>query len=346
MDAAHFSNKVSIMKRLLSIVAVVIATGVMIGVIAMKRTNQNDSCCGSLDNEAPVCSSSRFRLSEDQASNLESSALLDGNATAAGRLRVYHGLYLCNSLLGEVWNYRAAQLGDFRSAYELHWMGLLNDPQRIFSEEALTNSADAAMSDLARRYVQFCYRKCREKGADLSEVACEANDWLLEPAEVRSGDVEVRAGKWKIRYASYRARNRNGNCCETNQVKVAVFPSLPLMDIGIPSDINMPMSGIACQEAVFMAERNGLPWIVVAVDLMSSLMPETLGITEEEKAASAKIALERVFADFSLPSSTVVMPAGNIRFANRFKELIECEYNVQPALETLVVHDEKRKAGQ
>ena len=36
----------------------------------------------------------------------------------------------------------------------------------------------------------------------------------------------------------------------------------------------------------------------------------------------------------------------NIRFANRFKELIECEYNVQPALETLVVHDEKRKAGQ
>ena len=156
-----------------------------------------------------------------------------------------------------------------------------------------------------------------------------------------TGKVIVRDGEWKIRYAAYKARDRYGKRCETNQVQVLIFPSMPLIDSGVPANINM--SGIACQNAVFTAESNGWPWIIVAVNLKSSLIPETLEITDEEKLDCARIALDRVFAEFSLPSSTVVIPAGDILFVDRFKSLIEKDYNVKPAPETLLVYEESDK---
>ena len=88
-----------------------------------------------------------------------------------------------------------------------------------------------------------------------------------------------------------------------------------------------------------MAESNGLPWIVVFVRLNN--IPKTLGITDEEKFDCARAALERVFREFSLPSSTVVMPAGDVDFVKRFTKSIEGEYKVQSAPEKLVVCGEK-----
>ena len=150
-----------------------------------------------------------------------------------------------------------------------------------------------------------------------------------------TGKVEVRCGEWGIDYAAYKARNRSGKRSGTDQVQVLLFHSWPL--IGVDGLCAPYKPGIACQEAVFMAESKGLPWIVVFVWL--DCIPGTLGITDEEKLKCARVALGRVFSEFSLPSSTAVMPAGDINFVKQFTKLIEGEYRVMPAPEKLVVHD-------
>ena len=311
---------------------------IAIGIILYKTRQVQDDLAS--DGEVSViCPSATFWLSDEQVSILESSALLEGNVVAAGRLELYYSLFLQTPSLGDVWNYRAAQLGDFGGACALNTEGLLCNPHQVFSDEALSNSVDIAMSDLAREYIRFNYWHCRKMRTD--SIVCATNDWSLETATVKTGRVAVRGGEWKIRYAAYKSRDRYGKGCETNQVQILVFPTMPLIDSGVLTDINM--LGIACQKAVFMAESNGWPWIIVAVDVENSLIPETLGITGEEKEDCARIALERVFAVFSLPSSTVVMPAGDIRFVNRFKSLIEKDYNVKSAPETLLVYEESDK---
>ena len=315
---------------------------IAIGIVLNMRRQTQDDLDGDGE-ETWICPSATFWLSEEQVSSFESSALLEGNVVAAVRLELYHAIACAMPRMGDVWKYRAAQLGDFSAACDLHTRGLLDELPQIFSEEVLSNSVDATMSDLAREYIHFNYRNCRETHADSSgsSVVCSTNDWSLETATVKAGKVVVRNGEWKIRYAAYKARDRYGNSCETNQVQVLVFPSMSLIDSGLPADINM--SGIACQHAVFMAESNGWPWIVVAVNIKSSLIPETLEITDYEKDNCARIALERVFAEFSLPPSTVVMPAGDVLFVDRFKKLIESDYKVRPAPEKLLVYGEQRR---
>ena len=315
---------------------------IAIGIVLNMRPGRNDPIRNGEDSW--ICPISSFRLSDEQVSRFESSALLEGDAAVASHLAVYYSLFWQKPALGDVWNYRAAQLGDFGCACALSTEGLLYDLHQIFSDEALTNSVVAAMSDLAREYIRFNYRNCRKMRTD--SIVCATNDWSLAAATVRTESVAVRGEDWEIEYAAYKARNRCGKNCETNQVQVLVFSSMPSLDSDEPFDVppdEVDMSGIACQNAVFMAESNGWPWIVVAVDCENSLIPETFEITDEEKLDCARIALDRVFAEFSLPSSTVVMPAGDILFVDRFKSLIEKDYNVKPAPETLLVYEESDK---
>jgi hypothetical protein len=283
---------------------------------------------------------SSFWLTDEKVSSLESSALSEGNAAAAVQLDTYYSLYWKNGSLGSVWLYRAAQLGDFSSACFLSENGRLNDLPQIFSEEALSNSlVYTMMSDLGRQYIRSNYCNCRSKHTNpsMSKVECAVDDWLLELPMTITGCV--RREGWGIDYAAYKARNRSGKSRATDQVQVLVFNSRPYIGGEGRSAPDTP--GSACQEAVFMAESNGLPWIVAFVCL--DYIPEELGITDEEKFDCARTALERVFAKFSLPSSTVVMPAGDIRFVNQFKSFLERDYNVKPAPERLLVYEENGK---
>ena len=328
---------------LMSLAAVAIAViGIMLGI---KRTEQKDAL-SSMDTW--LCPANSFSLSDKQVTSLESAALLKGDAAAAGYLATYYSFFWCDPVLGDVWRYRALQLGDFEFAYDLGMSGLLNDMPQIFSEEALSNSLAVAMSDLARQYIRFNYYNCRsmQTNSSMSKVVCAADDWSLETAMTITGKVKVRREEGEIDYAAYKARNRWGKSCGTNQVQVLVFHSWPSIDVDGDGPFDLPQCapykpGTACQEAVSMAESNGWPWIVVAVDLEQSFVPRGWGmdITEEEKDNCARIVLGRVFSEFSLPSSTVVMPAGDINFVKRFTKSIEGEYKVQPAPEKLVVRD-------
>lgn len=314
---------------LMSVVALVV-TGIGI-TLYMMRAGQND---GDVIVEFP----SSYWLPDEQVSSLESSALAEGNTAAAVQLNTYYSLYWKDCSLGAVWEYRAAQLGDFSSACYLSKRGLLNDLPQIFTEEALSNSLVFAMSDLARQYILFNYHKCRSTHTNptMPKVVCAVDDWLLEPALTITGDVEVKRGEWGIDFAAYKARNRSGKRRGTNQVQVLVFHSWPL--IGVDGLCAPYKPGIACQEAVSMAESDGLPWVVVFVYL--DCISGTSGITDAENLNCARVVLERVFSKFSLPSSTVVMPAGDVKFVERFAKLIEGEYQVMPAPEKLVVHDD------
>ena len=299
-------------------------------VLYMMRAGQDDG-------EVKVILPITYRLSDEQVSSLESSALSEGSIAAALQLNTYYSIGCMNDSLGVVWLYRAAQLGDFTSACYLSKRGLLNDLPQIFSEEALSNSlVFTMMSDLARQYIRSNYYNCRSGHTSPSteKVVCAVDDWLLGPAMAITG--KVRRGEWGIVYAAYKARNRSGKSRETDQVQVLVFNALPYIGDDGRSAPDTP--GSACQEAVFMAESNGLPWIVVFVCF--DYIPEELGITDEEKLDCARVALERVFAKFSLPSSTVVMPAGDVNFVKRFTSFIERDYNVKSAPGKLVVHDD------
>ena len=292
---------------------------------------------GRYDVEARVKRPPAYWLPDEQVSRLELSALSEGNTAAAAQLNTYYSLYWKDCCMGAVWEYRAAQLGDFTSACYLSKEGELNDLPQIFSEEALSNSlAFPMMSDLARQYIRSNYYNCRamRTSPSMPKVVCAVDDWLLGPAMAITG--KVRRGEWGIVYAAYKARNRSGKSRETDQVQVLVFNALPYIGDDGRSAPDTP--GSACQEAVFMAESNGLPWIVVFVCF--DYIPEELGITDEEKLDCARVALERVFAKFSLPSSTVVMPAGDVNFVKRFTSFIERDYNVKSAPGKLVVHDD------
>jgi hypothetical protein len=300
--------------------------------------NFNDTIKESKEGGGPICPSNIFYLPSDDVPEMEFRALCDGNMEMAVRLARYYGIYRNKPRISDMWAYRAAQLGSGMMANELCRRNLLNDQRlHIFSDGLLFDSTNTIMSNLAKEYVLFNYLDCRTMKMNSSErkIVYEKRDWALSPAMVKAGSVAVMYGRWEIDFLAYKARNRSVDHYEVRLQEVLVFPSMPSTDSGVS---NRGTSGNVCQRAISMAETNGLPWIVVAVDLMNPLMPKALGITDEEKFNCVGIALRKIFSDFSLPLSTVVIPAGNIKFVNQMKVSMGDEYRVSSAPEILLVY--------
>ena len=79
------------------------------------------------------CTCNYFGLSAERRNELEIAALKGSDAYAALRLDLYCGLHKGLAKVGDMWLYRAAQLGSVMGELELHMHGLRGNEEAIFS---------------------------------------------------------------------------------------------------------------------------------------------------------------------------------------------------------------------
>ena len=213
-------------------------------------------------------------------------------------------------MLGNLWNFRAAQLGDVFAAYNLCVEGLADKKSQIFSL-VLSNKKDLlSLSNITQVYVYF-----HGLSNNLDNVHSSTNKHstirLLDAAlaVVRIGSVDAafdRDGKacsWPIDYMAYKVRRRNHVPSKKEILEILVFPSFHGM----------------YQGAVDRAEANSLPLIVVATDLDDRFGLRPPEVSRKECCRCVCKILKRVIEDYSLSSDTTIRFAEDPIFAEQMK---------------------------
>lgn len=267
--------------------------------------------CISIESaECPICPANDFYLHAAEVPRMESVALHDGNREAAVRLASYYGICQNKPLLGNLWNFRAAQLGDVFAAYNLCVDGLFDKKAQVFSS-VLSNKNDLALlSNVAKEYVYF-HGLSNRLGILHSSASAHNAIRLLdaELAVVRIGSVDAafdRYGKacsWPIDYMAYKVRRRNHVPSKKEILEILVFPSFHGM----------------YQGAVDRAEANSLPLVVVATDLDDRFGLRPPEVSRKECCRCVCKILKRVIEDYSLSSDTTIRFAEDPIFAEQMK---------------------------
>ena len=281
--------------------------------------------CIMTTREDPICPASCFYLDPSSVTNLEKDALLMANAEAAERLSCYYSLYKGESEISDLWKYRLAQIGGFQAAAFLKEKGVLQDPKSIFTDCVIEEMEKSLMSDLAKSYICYQYRSSRAGcDASLDDYISGMRDLAAKPAEVVVRRVNGVGAPEQSKFEYYAYKSRLGPSLSENsaQYEVVVFPQLPAP---YHEMWTRTADGIACQNAVAMAEDLGLAWIVVAIAPFGELVCKTAGegnewflrLSDDECLRCVNYVLKDVFLHFSLPQTTSVMFAGNVEFVNR-----------------------------
>lgn len=260
--------------------------------------------------EDPINPSNSFYLPAAEVPKMESAALHDGNRDAAVRLASYYGTFQNKPLLGSLWNFRAAQLGDILAAYNLCVQGLFDKKAQFFSS-VLSNKNDLALlSNVAKEYVYFHGLSNRLDIVHSSTKAHNAIRFLdTELPLVRIGSVDAafdRGGKaysWPISYVACRVRCRNHVPSKKEVLEILFFPSFHGM----------------YQSAVDMAEAKRMPLIVAAADFDDPFGVRPKEVSQKECCRCVCKILERVISDYSLSSDTVIRFAEDTVFSEQMK---------------------------
>jgi hypothetical protein len=274
-----------------------------------------------VDQGQPICPAESFRLPIAEIPKMEFAALHDGDVKAAIRLSCHYGIYLNKPCIGEIWRFRAAQLGNINATRSLSERGLLDGGRRSYFLKATESTAFAELSGIAQRYILF-HAKDRRKNNVSSDGSTDftIRNLDVEPAIVRTGSVNAMFCRdssvlsWPMEYIAYKARCREGG--GVNEVAdIVVFPSFDGM----------------CQKAVDVAEERSLPWIVVAIDIEDHFRCRPKEVSLEECCRCTCKVLELVFADFSLPRSTIVRFAESVTFARQMEPMTKGSFMVMQA---------------
>ena len=241
---------------------------------------------------------------------MESAALHDGNREAAVRLANYYGICQNKPLLGNIWYFRAAQLGDILAAYNLCVGGLFDKKAQLFSS-VLSNKTDLVLlSNVAKEYVYF--HGLSNRLDNVHSPTRAHNTIRLLDAElpvVRIGSIDAafdRGGKdysWPIRYMAYEVRCRSHVPLKKEALEILVFPAFHGM----------------YQSAVDIAEVNSMPLIVVATDFEDPFGIRPKEVSQKECCRCVCRIVKRVISDYSLPSDTVIRFAEDPIFAEQMK---------------------------
>ncbi|MBR6125519.1 hypothetical protein IKQ19_18330 [Candidatus Saccharibacteria bacterium] len=268
------------------------------------------SCLSIKSAECLICPANDFYLPATEVPRMEFAALHDGNREAAVRLGNYYGIYLNKPLLGSLWNFRAAQLGDVSAAYKLCIEGLVDKKSQIFSPVHSNKKDFKLLSEIAQMYVFFHDTSNRLEDIHLSygkRIAIRQLDTKL--ASVVNGCVESAFQKggttfsWVIDYVAYKVRWGDEESLNKDPVEILVFPSF----------------GKMCQSAVDLAETKRLPLIVVAIDLEDRFGLRPKEVPQKECCRCVCKILERVISDYSLSSDTVIRFAEDTVFSEQMK---------------------------
>lgn len=298
-------------------------------------------CCVWLDDDwcrgKPVCPADDFHLDANSVMQLEKEALLYGNHEAAERLFLYYSLSRGESDLGDVWEYRLAQLGGFQAAVNLEEKGKLCDPKSVFSHEVTKLMTETGMSELARSYVWYHYKHSRmDSVRPLDDYIADVRDLTLRPAEVKVRYVNCGSGPLDFEYNAYKTRQLGTTGAGREPSAIVVFPESPA-PYSMPS--GRSVDGVACQNAVTMSEELGLGWIVVSVAPSDELIRRVANeevvwykrLPAAECGRCVELVLRDVFKTFSLAPKTAVIFAGNSGFANSMSSFAGDSFVVQPA---------------
>ena len=260
--------------------------------------------------EEPINPSNSFYLPAAEVPKMESAALHAGNREAAVRLASYYGICRNKPLLGNIWSFRAAQLGDILAAYNLCVGGLFDKKAQLFSS-VLSNKTDLVLlSNVAKEYVYF--HGLSNRLDNVHSPTRAHNTIRLLDAElpvVRIGSVDAafdRGGKdysWPIRYMAYEVRCRSHVPLKKEALEILVFPAFHGM----------------YQSAVDIAEVNSMPLIVVATDFEDPFGIRPKEVSQKECCRCVCRIVKRVISDYSLPSDTVIRFAENPIFAEQMK---------------------------
>ena len=277
----------------------------------------------SVGEEHAICPANDFRLPAADVPKLEFAALHDGDVEAAIRLSSYYDICLNKPCLGEIWRFRAAQLGDINSTRSLYERELLGDRLQSCFQEAASSSFFAGLLGITQRYIRFHAQERHQNSVSSEDHAGLAiQDMETELATARTGSVngEYRRGtstlSWPIEFIAYKARcNREVACSQNETAEIVVFPSFDGM----------------CQKAVDVAEERGLPWIVVAIDFDDRFKCRPKEVCLDECCRCVCKVLELVSAGFSLPRSTIVRFAESVTFAEQMEPRMEGMFTVMQA---------------
>ena len=260
--------------------------------------------------EEPINPSNSFYLPAAEVPKMESAALHAGNREAAVRLASYYGICRNKPLLGNIWSFRAAQLGDILAAYNLCVGGLFDKKAQLFSS-VLSNKTDLVLlSNVAKEYVYF--HGLSNRLDNVHSPTRAHNTIRLLDAElpvVRIGSVDAafdRGGKdysWPIRYMAYEVRCRSHVPLKKEALEILVFPAFHGM----------------YQSAVDIAEANSMPLIVVATDFEDPFGIRPKEVSQKECCRCVCRIVKRVISDYSLPSDTVIRFAEDPIFAEQMK---------------------------
>ena len=253
---------------------------------------------------------------------MEFAALHDGDVKAAIRLSCHYGIYLNKPYIGEVWRFRAAQLGNINATRSLSERGLLDGGRRSYFLKATESTAFAELSGIAQRYILF-HAKDRRKNNVSSDGSTDftIRNLDVEPAIVRTGSVNAMFCRdssvlsWPMGYIAYKTRCGESLSLKKAISEIVVFPSF---------------DGV-CQKAVDVAEERSLPWIVVAIDIEDHFRCRPKEVSLEECCRCTCKVLELVFADFSLPRSTIVRFAESVTFARQMEPMTKGSFMVMQA---------------
>lgn len=113
------------------------------------------SCIGMGATHIALNPGSVFFINEDNIPLLESAAICENDSECALRLANYYRYYKSDVTNANIWTFRAAQLMDYSSAYNLRVMNLYGHENQIFS----TNIDYTAKSQSANSYIKYMANK-------------------------------------------------------------------------------------------------------------------------------------------------------------------------------------------
>ncbi len=265
-----------------------------------------------------------FFLPAPRVRDLEKAALSYCDIGAAEVLSDYFGFSCGDCELADVWRYRAAQLGDFHAAYNLHLNDVAYDKTRIFSESVVAKASKFNLSELTMSYIRHQASDSRTNGVSVYDALHYAVPLLDEtPPSLLLGNISLK----EDRFDMLRDLTLDYVACVKEQGRksieeIIVFPSKPSRVAG---RWEKSQDGIACQLAVWEAIRLSRSWLIVAL----AKRPEDT--TEKEYSKCVAIVLENLFVRLNLPQSISVMFAGNTSFARQMQKNLAASFNVKDA---------------
>lgn len=299
---------------------------ISLGCISADEGTRDVVDCVTTSQGEAVCPSNSFNLPADSVSRMELAALHDGDRSAAARLAGYYSIYRNKGSLGDVWHYRAAQLGDVTSLYNLCVRESCCWQKRIFSPDVVNNSDFLELSKIAQDYVRFHVRHCHgiDDGTEYVGDACaKIRNLDADLAIAKVGlmdaiyDMEGHRSAWPVVYFAYKTRQKSGYVSHDKAVDgVMVF-----------SDF----LGEDCQKAIDIAESGEMGWLVVSVEYDDRFGFRPKELKPRELCMCVYKVLEQVFTDFSLAPNVKVSFAGNAMFVEQMTANSSGKFVVSPA---------------